>query len=85
MRNDDDDNINESMLRARQTPREQRVLRERAEKGVPARWRLRQGSHRRQLDDDDVTMIATIAIGTAMAAELHASNATTNKKATAWR
>jgi hypothetical protein len=30
-------------------------------------------------------MIATIAIGTAMAAELDASNATTNKKVTAWR
>ena len=85
VRNDDDDNVNESTLQARQMPREQQVLRERTEKGVPARRRLRRGSHRHQLDDDDVTMIATIAIGTTMAAELDASNATTNKKATAWR
>ena len=85
VRNDNDDNVNESTLQVQQTPREQRVLRERAEKGVPARWQLRRGLHCCQLDDDDVTMIATIAIGTAMVAELDASNATTNKKATAWR
>ncbi len=85
MRNYDDDNVDESTLRARQTLREQRVLREHVEKGVPVRRRLRIGLHRHQLDDDDVTMITTIVIGTAMAAELDASNATTNKKATAWR
>ncbi len=50
---------------------------------MTARRRLRRGSHRRQ--HDDVTMIATIAIGTAMGAELDALNATINKKATAWQ
>ena len=55
------------------------------EKGVTVTRQSRRESHRRRHDDDDVTMIATIAIGTAMAAELDASNATINKKATAWR
>ena len=50
-----------------------------------ARWQWRRGSHRCRHDDDDMAMIVTIAIVAAMAAELDASNATINKKATAWR
>ena len=50
-----------------------------------ARRQSRRGSHWRRHDDDNMAMIATIAIGTAMGAELDALNATINKKATAWQ